>query len=173
VLGFPSDITSTAGLRGVGGPPYGELMVQWDEIIEAVTVALGGDREGGRAALKERWARTGEDQNAQRCVIAHYLADVQDDLAHEVAWDEAALHAFARVSDEDLEPVGIERAAAMAPSLHLNLGDGYLRQGRVADAGAQLALARASLDTLGSDGYGDLVRRGVDGLAERVAAAMD
>ena len=67
----------------------------------------------------------------------------------------------------------LERAAAMAPSLHLNLGDGYLRQGRVADAVAQLTLARASLDTLGADGYGDLVRRGVDGLSERLAAATD
>jgi len=161
------------GRAVVGGPQYGEPMLQWNEIIEAVTAALGGDRERGRALLQEGWARTGEAQNAQRCVIAHYLADVQDDLADEVAWDEAALHAFAGVSDADLAPVGIERAAAMAPSLHLNLGDGYLRQGRVADAGAQLTLARASLDTLGADGYGDLVRRGVDGLSERLAAATD
>lgn len=148
-------------------------MLQWNEIIEAVTVALGGERERGRSLLEAAWDGTDGGFHAQRCVIAHYLADVQDDLADEVAWDERALGAFAGVSDADLAPVGIERAAAMAPSLHLNLGDGYLRQGRVADAGAQVALARASLDTLGADGYGDLVRRGVDGLAERVDAAID
>ena len=149
-------------------------MTQWREVIEGVTVALGGDRVRGRLLLEEAWDGTGEDHRAQRCVLAHYLADVQDDLADEVAWDERALAAFAGVSDADLAPVGIERAAAMAPSLHLNLGDGYLRQGRVAQAQEQVSLAQASLDTLDTlpDGYGDLVRRGVHGLAERVAAAL-
>ncbi len=147
-------------------------MTQWREVIEGVTVALGGDRVRGRVLLEEAWDGTDGTHRAQRCVIAHYLADVQDDLADEVAWDERALAAFDGVSDADLTPVGIERAAAMAPSLHLNLGDGYLRQGRVEEAEAQVVLAQASLDTLGPDGYGDLVRRGVHGLAERVAAAL-
>jgi hypothetical protein len=147
-------------------------MTQWREVIEAVTVALGGERVRGRVLLEEAWDGTSASHHAQRCVIAHYLADVQDDLADEVAWDERAMAAFAGVRDADLEPVGIEKAASMAPSLHLNLGDAYLRQGRVEEAGVQLALARRSLDTLGADGYGDLVRRGVNGLAERVAAAL-
>ncbi|MGL5930956.1 MAG: hypothetical protein ACRCY8_18645, partial [Dermatophilaceae bacterium] len=102
---------------------------------------------------------------------AHYLADVQDDLDHEVTWDERALIAYAGVVDADLAPVGIERAEGMAPSLHLNLGDGYLRQGRITDAAAQLALAEAALPHLPDGGYGDLVRRGVAGLSERAAAA--
>ncbi|WP_377641423.1 hypothetical protein [Oryzobacter terrae] len=147
-------------------------MTQWREVVEGVTVALGGDRVRGRVLLEEAWDGTDDAHGAQRCVIAHYLADVQDDLADEVAWDERALAAFDGVSDADLAPVGIERAAAMAPSLHLNLGDGYLRQGRVEDAEAQLALARQTLGALGADGYGDLVRRGVNGLGERVAAAL-
>jgi hypothetical protein len=146
-------------------------MTQWPEVLEAVTVALGGDRVRGRVMLEEAWDGTGEADHAQRCVVAHYLADVQETLADEVAWDQRALTAFAGVRDADLAPVGIRRAAAMAPSLHLNLGDGYLRQGRLDDAAAQLALAEQSLDLLDADAYGDLVRRGVSGLAERLAAA--
>lgn len=147
-------------------------MTQWREVVEAVTVTLGGDRVRGRALLEEAWDGTEPEHHALRCVIAHYLADVQDDLAREVAWDEKALAAHSHVSDADLAPVGIEHAAAMAPSLHLNLGDGYLRQGRVEEAAAQLALAEETLPTLTADGYGDLVRRGVAGLAERVGVAQ-
>ncbi|MGL5852872.1 MAG: hypothetical protein ACRCZD_18995 [Phycicoccus sp.] len=75
------------------------------------------------------------------------------------------------MADADLAPIGIRRAGEMAPSLHLNLGDGYLRQGRLAEAAAQLQLAREALPHLPPGGYGDLVRRGVTGLAERVATA--
>lgn len=146
-------------------------MTQWREVIEAVTVALGGDRVRARMLLEEAWDLTEPDDAAQRCVLAHYLADVQDDVEHEVVWDERALAAFTAVAEADLAPVGIERADGMAPSLHLNLGDAYLRQGRVEDAATQLALARATLGALADDGYGDLVRRGLAGLAERVEAA--
>ena len=143
-------------------------MTQWRGVVEAVTVALGGDRVRGRVLLEEAWDLTGPDDVAQRCVLAHYLADVQDDVEHEVAWDERALAAFATVADADLAPVGIEHAAGMAPSLHLNLGDAYLRQGRVDDAAAQLERAEGTLGALADDGYGALVRRGVAGLADRL-----
>ena len=145
-------------------------MTQWREVIEGVTVALGGDRVRGRVRLEEAWDGTDESHRAQRCVLAHYLADVQDDLADEVAWDERALAAFAGVADADLAPVGIERAAAMAPSLHLNLGDGYLRQGRLVDATEQVRAGLASVDVLADDGYGRMVREGLARLADRVEA---
>lgn len=93
---------------------------------------------------------------------------MQRDLADEVAWDEAALAAFAGVRDDDLTPVGIARASGMAPSLHLDLGDGYLRQGRVEDAAVQLGLAQSGLGALGDDGYVDLIRGGVSRLADRL-----
>ncbi|OFE17398.1 hypothetical protein BA895_16675 [Humibacillus sp. DSM 29435] len=56
------------------------------------------------------------------------MADLETDLAAEVGWDEQALASFAHVSDVDLAPVGVPAAAGLAPSLHLNLGDGYLRR---------------------------------------------
>jgi hypothetical protein len=59
----------------------------------------------------------------------------------------------------------------MAPSLHLNLGDGYLRQGRVAQARVQLDAGLAAADALGDDGYGALVRGGLERLAQRLASA--
>jgi hypothetical protein len=145
-------------------------MTEWNDITNAVGTALGGDRHGGRADLLACWDGTNETDHAQRCVLAHYLADTEDDLDAEVAWDELALSAFASIGDGDLSAVGITSTAALAPSLHLNLGDGYLRQGRVADAGREQAAGVAAADALGDDGYAAMIRAGLDRLRDRIAA---
>ncbi len=141
-------------------------MIEWDEVLEVVGQAQFTDRDMARVRLAALWART--DQPAQRCILAHFLADVQDSLDAEVAWDEAAWEAFAGVSDADLLPIGVPAAAGFAPSLHLNLGDGYLRQGRREDALRELASARAAVEFLADDGYGAMVQRGLDGLEARL-----
>lgn len=144
-------------------------MTTWNEVLTAIGVALGGDRDQGRRDLLGCWANTSVADHAQRCVLAHYLADVATDLAAEVEWDEQALAAFAHVSDADLTPVGILAAAAFAPSLHLNLGDGYLRQGKTNAAREQLDAGLATLSTLSDDGYGAMIRRGLTGLRDRLS----
>jgi len=144
-------------------------MTPWDDIVAAVGVALGGDRTQGRHDLRACWAGTAQTDQAQRCILAHYLADLEDDLAAEVAWDEQALTAFANVHDADLAPVGIPAAAGLAPSLHLNLSDGYLRQCQLTQARDQLAAGPAALSALPDDGYGAMIRRGLTGLQERLA----
>ena len=153
------------------GPGTVRAMTDWTEIVAAVGEALTGDRTHARQRLLASWADTGEADHAERCVLAHYLADLEDDLDAEVAWDERALAAHRHVRDADLAPVGIPAAAGLAPSLHLNLGDGYLRQGRLPDARAQLDAATAVVDVLADDGYGAMIRGGLDGLRRRLAAA--
>ena len=143
-------------------------MTDWERITSAVGLALAGHAHQGRDALSDCWAATAAADHAQRCVIAHYLADLQSSLDDEVTWDEAALSEYAHVSNEDLAPVGITSAAALAPSLHLNLGDGYLRQGRVDAARAQLDAGMQARHSLPTDGYGALIRSGLDRLEERV-----
>ena len=146
-------------------------MTTWAAVLAAVGLALSGERERGRGDLLVCWADGERDQHGQRCVVAHHLADGEENLDDEVAWDQRALAAHARLSPGDLAEAGIADAAGMAASLHLNLGDGYLRQGRVEDARAQLQAGLAARQALGQDGYGAMVRRGLDGLRERVAAA--
>ncbi|MGL5852873.1 MAG: hypothetical protein ACRCZD_19000 [Phycicoccus sp.] len=60
-------------------------MTQWPEVLDGVTSALAGERARGRELLERAWGRTEPTDHAYRCVIAHYLADVQDDLGQEVA----------------------------------------------------------------------------------------
>lgn len=143
-------------------------MAGWEDVVAAVQVALTGDRDEGRAELDAAWASTAPDDHAQRCVLAHYLADLQDDLDDEIGWDESALAEFAHVAEGDLAAIGIPSASGMAPSLHLNLGDGYLRRGDLAGARRELDAGLAAADALSDDGYGALIRQGLDGLAERL-----
>ena len=143
-------------------------MSDWDDVLAAVASAQQG-LDGGRDALVEQWDATGADDHAERCVLAHYLADREPDLADEVAWDELALHEHALLADGALAGIGIASTRAMAPSLHLNLGDGYLRQGRLDEARAQLDAGLATCDALGDDGYSATIRDGLARLAERLA----
>jgi hypothetical protein len=147
------------------------LMTDWERVTSAVGLALSGESRGGRDALSDCWSATTEADHAQRCVIAHYLADLQLSVDEEVRWDERALSEHAQVADEDLAPVGIASAAGLAASLHLNLGDGYLRQGRVDGARAQLDAGMRARNLLPIDGYGSLIRSGLDRLEERVHQA--
>ena len=142
-------------------------MSGWDEVIAAVGQAQQG-LAGGHEALLEQWAATTADDHAQRCVLAHYLADREPVLADEVVWDEVALREHALLADDALAVIGIPSTRGMAPSLHLNLGDGYLRQGRVEEAQVQLAAGLDAADALGDDGYGHLVLGGLERLAERL-----
>ena len=88
----------------------------------------------------------------------------------EVSWYWCAVEEYAHVGGDELAAVGIPDAGGLAPSLHLNLGDGYLRQGRLAEATEQVRAGLASVDVLADDGYGRMVREGLGRLADRVEA---
>ena len=144
--------------------------MDWTTILEAIGRSQTGDRAGGRQALDACWAQTGPDDHAYRCVLAHYLADLQDSLEDEVAWDRRALDEYPRLDRDSLAPVGIPDAAGLAPSLHLNLGDGYRRQGRLDEAAEQLRQGQAAVGVLPDDGYGRMIREGLGRLEERLTA---
>ena len=146
-------------------------MLEWPTILEAIGLAQTGDRTTGRQALLACWEQTDPAQHAFRCVLAHYLADVEDSVDDEVAWDTTALAEYAHLRGGDLAGVGIPAAAGLAPSLHLNLGDGFLRQGRTAEAAEQLRAGLGAVAALGDDGYGRMIRDGLDRLASRIDSA--
>ncbi|UFU06850.1 hypothetical protein [Ruania halotolerans] len=145
-------------------------MTGWDEILAAVGSVLAGEREDAERLLLTCWQGTRAEHHAQRCILAHYLADLQRSVTQEVRWDERALAAHAHLRDHDLTAVGLTSARALAPSLHLNLGDAYLRLGRVEDARRQADAGRAASDSLDEDGYGRWVRRGLTNLTQRIEA---
>ena len=148
-------------------------MSQWDAVLAAVTTALTGDAQRGRELLLACWADTTERDHAQRCVLAHYLADLESDLAREVDWDRTALDEHAHVGDGDLAAIGIPSARGLLASLHLNLGDGLLRQGDVAAARSHHVAGLAACAALGDDGYATMIRGGLERLGQRLDPEPD
>ncbi|MFI5841775.1 hypothetical protein ACIA8K_18900 [Catenuloplanes sp. NPDC051500] len=137
----------------------------------AVEQGRAGDAQGAREALAALWARVGAEGDAlHRCSIAHYLADLQDEVVEELAWDERALDAVSTLSDERVRRFHDSlQVRAFLPSLYLNLADAHRRAGNRDEARPHLAAAVAGLDVLPDDAYGAMIRAGV----ENVRVALD
>ncbi|SNY66200.1 hypothetical protein [Paractinoplanes atraurantiacus] len=146
-----------------------------DRIGEAVALHHGrGDRDGAREQFARIWAEIGgEDGDPLHvCVLAHSAADVQDDVRQELLWDQRALAAAGRLSDERVAEAGVPMTvAALYPSLHLSLADCHRRLGDLTRAREHLAQAREGMGALGDTEYGRLIRDGLDRLAEQLMPA--
>lgn len=145
-------------------------MTSWDTILEAVAVGSAGPSEPAKKALQECLDRTRGGDHAERCVIAHFLADQETDPAAELEWDARALAEHGQVAETAFTTIGIPSAAGFLPSLHLNLGDDHLRAGDRGAAREHLAAARAAEHLLSDEGYGAMIRGGIDRLAHRLQA---
>ncbi len=72
-----------------------------DDVMARVTAAVqrgqAGERAAARQELAELWAdvERGGGDDFHRCVIAHVVADLQEDEREELMWDERALAASA------------------------------------------------------------------------------
>jgi len=119
----------------------------------AAAMATGArDRAAGRAQFAELWADLPKGDHAGRCILAHYIADCQDDLGEEVGWDEVALENSRGVTDSDLQALHPSLTVlGFVPSLQLNLADGYRRQGRFQEAATALTASVAQNASLPVD----------------------
>lgn len=150
-------------------------MTEPDQIMqrfgEGLAASQGGDRDLARTTFSVLWAEVGEGGDPlHRCAIAHAMADVQDDLHDELAWDLRALAAAEGLTDERVQSAGVQGTArSFQPSLHLNLADVYRRLGRPVEARRHVEAGFATVDALGDDGYGAMIR---DGLS-RIEGQLD
>ncbi len=139
-------------------------------IHEAMTLHREGDPAAARQRLTALWEEIHPAGDPfHQCVLAHYLADVQDDPEQELAWDIRALAAADSVTDARVK----EHDSTLAirgfyPSLHLNLAESHRRTGNLTAAREHLALAREFGDALNQDAYGDGIRAALDRLAARL-----
>lgn len=146
-----------------------------DDVMARVTAAVQRGRDGERAdarrELEALWAgvEEGGGDDFHRCVIAHFLADLQGDGRDELAWDERALAAVEGVTDERAQEFDRSlQVRAFLPSLHLSLADDHRRLGDPDRAREFLARARATAAALGPDAYGALVA----GAMEKIDRAL-
>src|SRR5215831_10122249 len=102
-----------------------------ERISAAITILQSGDRELALRCFSEIWSDLAQATDAFHiCVLAHYMADAQDDVHKELEWDLRALAAAQAVTDERAKQYHAELSIkSFFPSLHLNVGDAYFRIG--------------------------------------------
>jgi len=144
-----------------------------DPILARISDALGlynsGRRAEAREAFAQLWAEVNDGDPFHQCILAHYMADAQDEPQDELEWDRKALAAADRMSRERPETASLT-ILSFYPSLHLNLADVLHRVGQTEEAQKHLKLAQQSVDALSNDAYGQMIRGGIERLAARLAA---
>jgi len=106
-------------------------------IGEGIALRERGERVAARDLFAQVWSEIGgEDGDPfHRCALAHSMADVQDDVHEELAWDLRALAAADLLTDERAARGGVAGpVAGFYPSLHLNL-DPPRKYSRVVEEG--------------------------------------
>ncbi|MGC5025477.1 hypothetical protein ACLQ3K_12065 [Tsukamurella sp. DT100] len=145
-----------------------------ENLMTELGAAMTGEPAERKQKLEATWARIAPGDHPARCIAAHYIADVQEELDAEVEWDEVALAESAHVSDAELQAIHPSLSVAgFMPSLHLNLAEGYRRQGRFADAADRLQTSREfdfALDSAIDPAYASGIREAQERMAARIAA---
>jgi hypothetical protein len=146
------------------------------EIGRGMALSHGGERDAARGVFSAVWEDIGgEDGDPfHRCAVAHAMADVQDDAADELMWDLRAIEAADLITDRRAAQAGMTTTVAgLYPSLHLNLGECYRKLEQLDLAREHLRRGLVATTALADDGYGRLVRTGLDRLSERLARPDD
>ncbi|MFF2044881.1 hypothetical protein ACFVVX_31155 [Kitasatospora sp. NPDC058170] len=138
--------------------------------LEGVQAAQRGRTAEARHSFERLWAELGERGDVfHRCVLAHYLADLQDDPRAELEWDQRALAAADSLTAEQAQTYrSALQVRAFYPSLYLNLASDHLKLGEPDRAREQLERAVRSLDALPEDAYGAGIRAAVEDLRLRL-----
>ncbi|MFI7080091.1 tetratricopeptide repeat protein [Micromonospora sp. NPDC049903] len=143
-------------------------------INEGVQLHHGqGRRDAARGLFAQIWDEIGGEHGdpLHVCVLAHSMADVQDDPHQELIWDERALAAADRLTDDRAAQAGVPMSvAALYPSLHLNLGECHRKLGDLGRARECLQQAQSGIGALGDDDYGRLIKAGLERLTRQLAA---
>lgn len=140
-------------------------------IAQGIGMRERGERAEAATLFAALWDEIGADRGdpLHRCAVAHSMADAQPDVHDELRWDLRALEAADALTDERVASGGIAGpAAGFYPSLHLNLADCYRRLGDVRRAREHLQNGRATVELLGNDGYGRMIRGGLDRVADQL-----
>ncbi|MFF4763321.1 hypothetical protein [Streptomyces sp. NPDC001292] len=139
-------------------------------IEEAMALQHAGDLDGARQRFTEIWEEIASDGDPfHRCVLAHYMADLQQDPHDELAWDLRALDAAASVTDDRAKQHDSSLAIrGFYPSLHLNLAADFHKLGDTTRARTHLAQAQEYLDALNDDAYGQGTRSAIQRLASQL-----
>ena len=140
-------------------------------IRAAIAMSQRGERAAARQEFGLIWAEICADGDAfHRCVLAHYMADLQDDPHDQLTWDLRAIEAADSLTDDRVQAHHASlRIRAFYPSLHLNLAEDHRRLDDLAQAREHLIQAQQKSDALDDGDYANGIKAAITRLADRLA----
>lgn len=127
---------------------------------EGIMLEGEGKREEAARLYYKAWETA--VSNAEKFTAAHYVARVQEDAEGKLAWDHKALGFAVSLNTP-------ESRASMA-SLYLNVAKGHEDLGQFAVAATHYESAREHASNLQDEGYGRMIRSGIEAGLGRVRA---
>ncbi len=117
-----------------------------------------GKPEDASKLFQQAWDEAANDR--EKFTAAHYVARHQKSVADKLKWDEAALNLALKIGDEDIK--------GAYPSLYLNIAKCYEDLNEFDKAHENYILALNFTTSLLDDGYGNMIRAGINKGIERV-----
>jgi tetratricopeptide (TPR) repeat protein len=117
-----------------------------------------GKNEEAAKIFQQAWEDAAND--FEKFIAAHYVARHQNNIAEKLKWDETALNLALNIDSDDVK--------GAYPSLYLNIAKGYEDMEDFAKAHENYRLALDFTAFLLDDGYGNMIRSGINRGIERV-----
>ncbi|MDB5129524.1 hypothetical protein [Mucilaginibacter sp.] len=108
--------------------------------------------------FEQAWHNATND--LEKLTAAHYVARQQKTIADKLTWDETALNLALEINTDDIKTI--------YPSLYLNVAKCYEDLQDFAKAKDNYLLALKFTTFLPNDGYGDMIRAGINNGINRV-----
>jgi len=135
---------------------------QNNKIVKLCASGMGLEGEGkNEEALnlyQRAWAEAAND--FEKFTSAHYIARHQKSVAEKLKWDETALQLALKINDETVR--------GSYPSLYLNIAKCFEDLNDPDNARKNYQLAFSFTDLLPENGYGKMIKSGIEKGIERV-----
>src|SRR5581483_972658 len=124
-------------------------------------MSLEGEGKHAEAAklFHKAWADAKDD--LEKFTAAHYVARHQSDVSAKLTWDETALYFALRIKNEEIK--------GSLPSLYLNIARCHEDLHDWGNALKNYELALEYAQFLPNNGYGDMIRAGIENGMKRIS----
>lgn len=121
---------------------------------------LEGKGENRKASEKFERAWNLSQNDFEKFTAAHYVARHQISVAEKLKWDKTALDFALKIDDKTVR--------GTLPSLYLNIGKCYEDLNDFDSARTHYVSGKSYFDCLPADGYGNMIRKGIENGLERI-----
>ena len=118
-----------------------------------------GEKEKASLIFQQAWNESSDA--TEKFIAAHYLARHQETIAAKLHWDQTALKLALQVADESVQ--------SNYPSLYLNIAKCFEDMAEFDMAKDHYLQAHVFASFLPEDGYGKMIKSGIDKGLERVS----